>query len=278
MANSNWSRQEVEVVVTDYLEMLKLDLSGIKYNKAEHRRKIIPLLNDRSHGSIESKHQNISAVLIELGRVFIPGYKPLSKYQNLLKEVIIERLPELVALDPLMEKYSRQIVSTDLDKLDFHKWLVEPPEPSDVLREPKVSYGTIKRNYIEEEQRNKSIGDSGERLAFEFEKLRLSKLGKPSLVKSLKWVSRELGDGAGYDILSKNEDGSDRFIEVKSTTLSINTPIYFTKRENDFATENPDQFYLYRVFDLRANPKMFQRKGAFSSYLHIEAQSFKGTF
>lgn len=278
MTNSNWSRQEVEVVVTDYLEMLKFDLSGIKYNKAEHRRKIIPLLNERSHGSIESKHQNISAVLIELGRVFIPGYKPLSKYQQLLKEVIIERLPELEALDPLMKEYSQQTVTVDYNNVAFQKWLVDTPDPSNVLKEPKVSYGTIKRNYIEEEQRNKSIGDSGEKLVFEYEKLRLNELGKPSLAKSLKWVSREQGDGAGYDILSKNEDGSDRFIEVKSTTLSINTPIYFTKRESDFATENPDQFYLYRVFDLRAKPKMFLRKGPFSSYLHIEAQSFKGYF
>lgn len=279
MASPDWSKQEVEIVITDYFEMLRSHLSGVSFNKAAHRRKIMPLLNNRSHGSIESKRQNISAILIELGRVFIPGYKPLSKYQKLLKEVIIERLPELETLDPLMEKYTQQKVTVESKEVVYKKWLVDAPEASNILREPRVSYKTIKRNYIEEEQRNKSIGDTGEELVIHYEKWRLQELGKPSLVKKIEWVSKEQGDGAGYDILSKNEDGSDRFIEVKSTTLGKEAPIFFTKRENDFSEENPDQFYLYRVFDLKSKPKMYQRKGAFSSFeMNIEPISFKGSF
>lgn len=43
------------------------DISGRRYSKAEHRRALLPLLNDRSEGSVEFKHQNISAVLKGLG-------------------------------------------------------------------------------------------------------------------------------------------------------------------------------------------------------------------
>jgi hypothetical protein len=73
---NNWSQSEVEAAVEDYFNMLRFELSGLKYNKSEHRRALIELLNNRSGGSVELKHQNISAVLIEMGIPYIDGYKP----------------------------------------------------------------------------------------------------------------------------------------------------------------------------------------------------------
>ena len=55
--------------------MLANGIAGRPYNKAEHRRWLLPLLNDRSEGSVEFKHQNISAVLKGLGEEWIPGYQ-----------------------------------------------------------------------------------------------------------------------------------------------------------------------------------------------------------
>ena len=75
MAN-HWSDSEVEAAVADYFRMLQLELTGRKYNKTEHRRALMEQLNDRSDGSVELKHQNISAVLIEMGIPYIDGYKP----------------------------------------------------------------------------------------------------------------------------------------------------------------------------------------------------------
>ncbi len=62
-----WSREEVEAAVADYFVMLRKELSGEQYNKAEHNRLLQNLLSGRSHGSVERKHQNTSAVLIDLG-------------------------------------------------------------------------------------------------------------------------------------------------------------------------------------------------------------------
>jgi hypothetical protein len=50
----DWSEFEVEAVVTDSFAMLL---------KTAHRHALARLLDDRSEGSIEFKHQNISAVL-----------------------------------------------------------------------------------------------------------------------------------------------------------------------------------------------------------------------
>ena len=63
----DWTRAEVEAAVADYFAMLRAERSGVPYNKTEHRRGLSKLLNGRTDGSIERKHQNISAALIELG-------------------------------------------------------------------------------------------------------------------------------------------------------------------------------------------------------------------
>ena len=72
MARS-WSREEVEVTVTDYLDMFEAELRGEDYNKAAHNRQLRELLDDRSKGAVERKHQNISAILIELKLPAISG-------------------------------------------------------------------------------------------------------------------------------------------------------------------------------------------------------------
>jgi hypothetical protein len=87
-----WSQAEVEATVADYFAMLEAELKGEAYSKAEHRRTLTRLLSDRSDPAIERKHMNISAVLIEFGFPYIDGYKPLGNYQQLLVEVVAERL------------------------------------------------------------------------------------------------------------------------------------------------------------------------------------------
>lgn len=87
-----WSNIEVQLIIADYFAMLSNELAGKKYSKAEHRRNILPLLNNRTEGSIEFKHQNISAVLANLGQPFIKGYLPRYNYQKILEENVIEYL------------------------------------------------------------------------------------------------------------------------------------------------------------------------------------------
>jgi len=72
----DWSRLEVEATVADYVSMLEWEIRGEPYSKAEHRRALQPVLDDRSEGAIEYKYQNTSAVLIDLGYPYIDGYKP----------------------------------------------------------------------------------------------------------------------------------------------------------------------------------------------------------
>jgi len=88
MSNGPRTDAENDLTVADYFAMLAEDMAGRPDNKAPHRRALLPLLNDRSEGSVEFKHQNISAVLKALGEDWIPGYKPAFNFQASLIDAV----------------------------------------------------------------------------------------------------------------------------------------------------------------------------------------------
>jgi hypothetical protein len=66
-ADKDWTEAEVGLVVAGDLDMLPSDLIGRAYSKAAHHSALRPRRAGRSDGSVEFKHQNISAVLVGLG-------------------------------------------------------------------------------------------------------------------------------------------------------------------------------------------------------------------
>lgn len=101
-----WSNIEVELIIADYFDMLSYELSGRHYSKAEHRRYIMPLLNNRSEGSIEFKHQNISAVLVNLGQPFIKGYLPRYNYQKILEDKVLSYLVQNISIEEHFNQFA----------------------------------------------------------------------------------------------------------------------------------------------------------------------------
>src|SRR5258707_6559444 len=102
----DWSDIEVEIVVADYFAMLKDEITGIPYNKAEHRKGIMPLLKNRSEGSVEFKHQNISAVLAKFGIPWIQGYKPRWNYQHVLETIVADYLKQNLSLENSFREFA----------------------------------------------------------------------------------------------------------------------------------------------------------------------------
>ena len=81
-AGKPWQAGENDAIAADYLDMLSRELLATTYNKAAHRRALIAgALAVRSHGSVEMKHCNISAVMRAAGLPWINGYKPLGHGQ-----------------------------------------------------------------------------------------------------------------------------------------------------------------------------------------------------
>ncbi len=277
--STSWSNIEVQLIIADYFNMLSAELKSEDYSKAEHRRALLPLLANRSDGSVEFKHQNISAVLIELGQPFIKGYLPRYNYQQILKDAIIDYLNQNLSIEDQFRMFSDKIILPKKSDFNFNKFIVEPPKLN-IASEPKAIYhrNPIKVNYLEREQKNQKLGFLGEELVLEYEKWQLLKLGKENYAEQVRWVSKEEGDGAGFDILSRNLNGTDKYIEVKTTKLAKETPIFFSKNELDFSVTNSGNFHLYRVFDFEEQARMFTRNGALNQICNSVPVSFKGYF
>jgi hypothetical protein len=276
--NEDWTNKEVELIVQDYFKMFQLELEQQKYNKSEHRQTLIPLLNNRSKGSVEFKHQNISAVLANMGQPFIKGYKPRSNYQQILEEKVARYLREhRITFEEKFERFADTVISTAYDQINFETIIDDEPEPSQV-QEREPAYRPIKINYLEKEQNNRSLGEKGEKLVIAYEKWRLIKAGRENLADRIEWISKDISDGTGYDILSKNTNGTDRYVEVKTTKLSKETPIYLTKTEIGFAKNKAKEFFLYRVFNFGLKPQLFIKAGEYDSYCKIQPITFKGIF
>jgi hypothetical protein len=95
------------------------------------------------------------------------------------------------------------------------------------------------------------------------------------LANRIEQVSETKGDWAGYDIRSFDDNGNDRFIEVKTTRYGIDTPFFVTKNELGFSTVNSSNYNLYRVFAFQENPKLFMLKGSLDKSCRLEPVQFR---
>lgn len=274
----DWTREEVEIIVTEYFEMLAKEQAGIPYNKTETRNRILPLLKNRPKGSVEFKNQNISAVLARMGQPYIRGYLPAYNYQKvLLEDVIFTHLRKKPEIENAFKLFAETVPTPNA--LIFETMEEPMPAKKMVLQEPDLIYRSpVKVNYIEVEQANRVVGKTGESIALEYEKWRLLRAGKENLADKIEWVSQTQGDGLGFDIHSRNTNGTDRYIEVKSTKLTKDAPFYFSALEHDFSRHNRSNFFLYRVFNLKADPKLFIANGAYDDFCNLRPTHFKGTF
>jgi hypothetical protein len=276
---ADWSRIEVEAAVADYLDMLALELKGEPFNKAEHNRNLLRMLSGRTRGSIERKHQNISAVLIELGYPYIDGYKPLRNYQELLKDVVEERLLSASTLD---KQIASLVVSAPPPAPPFADILgirVPVPVPdrenrTSIYESPAASARGVKRNYLEMEARNCALGLAGEQLVVRYEQERLSRAGQDRLAGKIVHISAIESDSRGFDVLSYETDGRDRLIEVKTTRFGALTPFFASRNEVDMSDRRNEEYQLYRVFKFSEQPKLFMLAGSLKRTCRLDPVTF----
>lgn len=273
---SRWAREEVEATVDAYFGMLRAELSGKPYSKADRRRKLLPLLRDRSEQSVEFKHANISAVLIELGFPFISGYKPRSNYQSLLLDVVSQRLASSPAIHQLAAADSDRPAEV-LPVGDILSALTDPPKPvllKNRIAAPPASYSALPMNYLEREASNRSLGLAGEKFVIEFERARLIRSGAEKLASMIEHVATVRGDAAGFDVLSYEKSGEEKFIEVKTTKYGAHTPFFVSRNELEISKVRAKQYSLYRVFAFRERPLLFTLKGALPTTCALDPTSY----
>jgi hypothetical protein len=270
-AGQDWTDNELDRIVADYFQMLGEEIAGVPFNKAAHNRALREHI-DRSKSSVEFKHRNISAVLSKLGLPTIKGYFPAENFQG----AIIAAIDRFVSQNPLA-LHPEKTVEGWAEAQGLFVGMPPPllpvtPRPADMERLVR------KFNPVERDFRNRKLGRHGEEMVFRHERQRLQQLDRPDLAKKIRWISEELGDGAGYDILSFDAHGKERLLEVKTTVGSDVTPFYITRNELLLATERPEAFRLCRVFDFTSQPRMFELIPPLDKLVHLSPLSFEASF
>jgi len=122
---------------------------------------------------------------------------------------------------------------------------------------------------------NRKLGVAGEEFVLSVERERLAAAGRSDLAKKVVWVSKEQGDGLGYDIVSFTNDGAQIHIEVKTTKGSIHTPFFVSENERRVAAAKAAAFRLYRVFDYGNKPQIYTLTGPLEAILTLEPAIYR---
>ncbi len=264
-ARTDWTEYEVTAIIDDYLDMLAAEASGESYSKTEHRRVLNKKLNGkRSNGSIEFKHANISAAMINLGLPYIQGYKPRGNFQASLLGEIQRRLES----DPSLIAALRSTVIAELARGPQLRRAKPAPPAKVAQRGTHFDYGLL-----QEESRRR--GECGEQLVVSYEQTSLMRSGRPDLAERVRWAAMEDGDGLGYDVLSYDQEGRVRYIEVKATAYGRETPFYISFAELEFARHHLDSYALYRVFDVLGSPEFYVLQGNVADMLTLMPVTYK---
>ncbi len=277
MLNRPWTDEENDLIIADYFAMLENELADRPYNKAEHRRQLLPRLNNRSGGSVEFKHQNVSAVLKGLGEVWITGYKPAFNFQNSLVDAVARWL----AIHP--DWTNRALSSRSITNIAEPAQIWVGPAPT-LTNQPRPDELTqmlhIARKFdvAARDERNRVLGKAGEQQVLNYERHTLMAAGRKDLAQKVRWVSEEDGDGAGYDIASFDAEGRQRLVEVKTTNGWERTPFHISRNELAVANDRREEWCLFRLWNFAREPRAFELRPPLDAHVSLTATSFQASF
>jgi hypothetical protein len=266
-----WSDDELDAIVADYFFMLTAERSGHPYVKLHHSAALMKQIG-RTHRSVEFKHQNISAVLDELGLPWISGYKPKRNYQNAIFGAIDRYLSVHLRL---LESVPTKVLAFDTSDI-----FVDTPSlsPNNTPRPEGLERLVKKFDPMERDHRNRALGKAGEEFVISVERQRLITSGRTDLAQKIRWVAVEDGDGAGFDILSFDRAGQEQLIEVKTTNGSARTPFFLTRTEREVSESRPDAWRLYRVHLFSQAPQIFTIAPPLETILHLRTETWRASF
>lgn len=276
MAGEIWTDKENDTIIADYFAMLSDDLAGRSYNKAAHNRDL-QNTTGRSHGAIEWKHQNISAILIGLGETWITGYKPAFNFQTPLVDAVARWL----AKNPAWISRKPRAAESGHLKETAQLWIDPPPTmrnapPPDELDQMLAI--ARKFDVADRDERNRTLGRAGEERVLAYERSHLTSAGRPELAERVRWVSEEDGDGAGYDIASFSPEGRNRLIEVKTTNGWERTPFHISRNELAVAEAERADWCLLRVWNFAREPRAFEIRPPLDAHVTLTPTSFQASF
>lgn len=262
-SKNDWALEQCEKTAIAYFSCLKAKQSSKTFNRTATVRQVAEQIK-QPIGAVDSNFQNIDAILSRAG---LPRL-------NQVTAASAEGLLRLVVLDPLA------IWWNDLDmpgSVANNQRAVEEVfidvcrggTSVNAVAPDSVELQAIRINFAGRDEHNRKIGRAGEEWVFKLQVDLLKAAGRSDLANQVRWISRDLGNGLGYHIESRDIDGKPLFIVVKTTKAGSQTPFYLTETELNVSKMHDSRYLLYRVFDLNDDPKIFVVPGPLSESLEL---------
>ena len=224
------------------------------HTEAQIRRAIKPLLTVYGELSTTEVKNLLHTVLI-----FDAEDNIQSKTRN--ETLIIQRIGNIVAHQTNKIKIYDEGFIVDKNYRPARFTLLNPisnvviqPDEVTAIKEKTRRFIGRKVDWEKLRDRNNEIGDQGEEFVLEFEIDRLVEtlsLERTIATQNVQHLSRLQGDGLGYDISSINDNGSPRYIEVKTTSGNFNQPFFMSENERRFFEVYGDTAFIYRVYNFK---------------------------
>lgn len=272
MASGPWSDEEIKTTIDVYFRMLTLELSGESYSKAEFRREVERDVA-RSSAAVEYKFNNVSAVLDDMGAVWIPGYKPLRNVQERLRTVVQERFEA----DHDLRSFMLKAVAAEVVETAELGGEVKPP----IVDWPDASGnrgGVVAIDFAAIEATNRALGNAGEMTVLDAERARLRQGGRDDLAAEVRHVSVLDGDGLGYDIQSFH-DLTDQpvYIEVKTTRFGRELPFFVSRNEVETSMNIGPAYRLRRLYRYgKRDAGFYTLPGPLTRHARLKPDTFRG--
>jgi hypothetical protein len=264
-----WPDLQNQSAVTSYIAMLRAELAGESYVKADFNRKV-QAATGRSRGAVEYRFENISAVLRDIGVPHILGYQPYGNYPDALRELVESFLSRDSEIPRLLEEGPAPDLPPTVQLTEVGPPMMASPGSGGRSRT------TVGVDYLERQARNRDVGLKGELLIADHERAWLASGGRPDLGERVAHIPSTMGDGAGYDVGSFLLDGSPHHIEVKATRASIAAPFFLSAAEWRYALDHPGVTYsIYRVFELGPSPKFYKLTGDMNDVLDLTPVTYQ---
>lgn len=230
----------------------------------------------------ERGYRQVAAVPVQEGLLFHNTYRPLASYPEGLRAAVAVYLanhPEL--LRPMEADVDApagmvpEIRDRGLDDIACRS-----PEPGEI---PEVGTdGTARpplsgNDFLAQEQRNPPLARAGELFVLQYEIRWLRDAGADACANAVEHVSAEQGTGGGCDIHSDDADGGNRYIKVKTTRFRRETPFFVNANEIATAALHREQFWLYRVFDLGAEARVYSVNGPLKERSRVQPVVYRAT-
>ncbi len=99
------------------------------------------------------------------------------------------------------------------------------------------------------------------------------------VARKVRWVAKEDGDGAGYDVRSFDlASGAERLLEVKTTYGGQRTPFFLTRNEKSLADERPDAFCILRLYEFGPASRLFTLHPPLDAVARLDTETWRAGF